>query len=277
MKIAQYYSNNQIRVGVIDDDSLYPLDFEGDILDFIESDQTCNPKGESIPLDQTRYAPCINRPSKIIGIGLNYIDHIREGKAEIPKNPLVFAKFPNTLVAHRDAITWNPELTRKVDFEAELAVVMGKTAYNCSEEEAESAVFGYTCANDVSARDLQFGDKQWVRGKTLDSFCPLGPWIVTRDDIGNIHDLGIKSVLNGQIMQESNTRHMIFKVPQLVSFLSRNFTLSPGDVILTGTPHGVGAFRQPSVYMNDGDEIVIEIEKIGRLINTCKTQPVPIP
>ncbi|OEU44799.1 MAG: hypothetical protein BBJ60_10700 [Desulfobacterales bacterium S7086C20] len=277
MKIAQYYSENQIRVGVIEDNSLVPLDFTGDMLDFIESDRICKPTGKSIPLDQIRYAPCISRPSKIIGIGLNYLDHIREGKAEIPESPLIFAKFPNTLAAHKDAITWNPELTRKVDFEAELAVVMGKTAYNCSEEEAEKAVFGYTCANDVSARDLQFGDKQWVRGKTLNSFCPLGPRIVTPDDIEDPHDLDIKSSLNGQIMQDSNTRDMLFKIPQLVSFLSRNFTLAPGDVILTGTPHGVGAFRQPSVYMNDGDQIVIEIEKIGRLINTCKTQPVPIP
>ena len=277
MRIAQYYSDNQIRVGVIENDSLIPLDFAGDMLDFIKSDRICRPTEESIPLDQIRYAPCISRPSKIIGIGLNYLDHIREGKAEIPENPLIFAKFPNTLAAHMDAITWNPELTKKVDFEAELAVVMGRIVYNCSEEEAEKAVFGYTCANDVSARDLQFGDKQWVRGKTLDSFCPLGPWIVTPDDIDDLHDLGIRSELNGQTMQESNTRHMLFKVPQLVSFLSMNFTLAPGDVILTGTPHGVGAFRQPSVYMNNGDEIVIEIEKIGRLINICKTQPVPIP
>ena len=277
MRIAQYYSENQIKVGVIEDDSLVPLDFEGDMLDFIQSDRTCKLTGKPVHLDQIRYAPCINRPSKIIGIGLNYLDHIRESKGEIPQRPLVFAKFPNTLVAHRDAITWNPELTKKVDFEAELAVVMGKTVYNCSKEEVEKSVFGYTCANDVSARDLQFGDKQWVRGKTLDSFCPLGPWIVTPDDIDDLYDLGIKSILNGQIMQDSNTRHMLFKVSQLVSFISRSFTLASGDVILTGTPHGVGAFRQPSVYTNDGDEIVIEIEGIGRLINTCKTQPVPIP
>ena len=277
MKIIQYYSENQIRVGVIKDGTLVHLDFAGDMLDFIQSDRTCKPTGEPIPLDQIRYAPCISRPSKIIGIGLNYLDHIREGKAEIPERPLVFAKFPNTLAAHKEAITWNPELTKKVDFEAELAVVMGKTVYNCPEEEVGKAVFGYTCANDVSARDLQFGDKQWVRGKTLNSFCPLGPWIVTPDDIDDLYDLDIRSILNGQVMQDSNTRHMMFKVPQLVSFLSRSFTLVPGDVILTGTPDGVGAFRQPSIYMKDGDEIVIEIEKIGRLVNTCKTQPMPTP
>ncbi len=277
MRVAQFHHEERIRLGLIEDHSLVPLDFEGDMFDFIQGDRTCKLTGKPIHLDQIRYAPCISRPSKIIGIGLNYLDHIRESKGEIPERPLIFAKFPNTLAAHKDVITWNPGITKKVDFEAELAVVMGRTVSNCSEEEAEKAVFGYTCANDVSARDLQFGDKQWVRGKTLDTFCPLGPWIVTPDNIDDLYNLAIRSILNGETMQESNTRHMLFKVPQLVSFLSRNFTLVPGDVILTGTPHGVGAFRQPSVYMNDGDEIVIEIEKIGRLINTCKTQPVPVP
>ncbi|MDP6180535.1 MAG: fumarylacetoacetate hydrolase family protein, partial [Desulfatiglandales bacterium] len=131
--------------------------------------------------------------------------------------------------------------------------------------------FGYSCANDVSARDIQFGDKQWVRGKSLDTFCPIGPWIVTSDDISDPHSLGIKCLLNQQIMQDSHTRMMIFKVPQLISFLSQHFTLLPGDVILTGTPQGVGAFRDPPVYLKDGDEIVIEIEHLGRLVNACRT------
>jgi 2-keto-4-pentenoate hydratase/2-oxohepta-3-ene-1,7-dioic acid hydratase in catechol pathway len=276
MKTTQYYDDTQIRLGEIKGNRLVPLDFAGDMLDFIQSDKSYKPTGESIPLDQVRYAPCISRPSKIIGIGLNYLDHIRESKGAVPDRPLIFAKFPNTLAAHKDAIKWNPELTKKVDYEAELAVVIGKTTYQCSEEEAEKSVFGYTCSNDVSARDLQFGDKQWVRGKTLDTFCPLGPWIVTPDEIKDLYNLGIKSILNGRVMQDSNTRHMLFKVPKLISFISMNFTLSPGDVILTGTPHGVGAFRKPPVYMKDGDEIVVEIEQIGRLMNTCKTQPVSI-
>ena len=138
------------------------------LIDFIQSDRTCKPSGNPIPLDQVRYAPCIHRPSKIIGIGLNYLDHIRESRGEAPDRPLVFAKFPNTLTAHKETITWNTELTKKVDFEAELAVVIGRNVYTCSEVEAEKVVFGYTCANDVSARDLQFGDKQWIRGKTLE-------------------------------------------------------------------------------------------------------------
>lgn len=271
MKIAQFYKEKQIQLGLIKDGQLIPLDFDGDMVDFIQSEQSYNLKDKEIPLDKIEFAPPISRPSKIIGIGLNYLDHIRESKGEPPDIPLIFAKFPNSLTGHSQAITWNPDLTKKVDFEAELVVIIGKHTYNCSEEEAMDAVFGYTCGNDVSARDLQFGDGQWVRGKTLDNFCPLGPWIVTCDEIEDPQALGIKSALNGKVMQKSNTGLMLFKIPTLISFLSKNFTLTPGDIILTGTPHGVGAFRKPPVYMEDGDEIIIEIESIGRLINTCRT------
>ncbi len=157
-----------------------------------------------------------------------------------------------------------------MDFEAELAVVIGKKIHGCHKTEVMEAVFGYTCANDVSARDLQFGDRQWVRGKSLDTFCPIGPWIVTPEEIPDPQSLDIRCWLNGKLMQDSNTRMMIFTLPELILFISDNFTLLPGDIILTGTPHGVGAFREPSVYMNDGDEIVVEIESIGRLVNICK-------
>ena len=142
--------------------------------------------------------------------------------------------------------------------------------YDCPEGSALEAVFGYTCANDVSARDLQFGDGQWVRGKSLDTFCPLGPWVVTTDEIPDPHSLKIRCWLNGEVMQDSHTGLMIFKIRSLVSFMSRHFTLLPGDIILTGTPHGVGAFREPPVYMKDGDEVVVEIERVGRLVNTCR-------
>ena len=162
------------------------------------------------------------------------------------------------------------KVTQKVDFEAELAVVIRKEVYNCTEAEATETIFGYTCGNDVSARDLQFGDGQWVRGKSLDTFCPIGPWIVTPDDIPDPHSLKIRCMLNGRLMQDSNTNMIIFKVPTLISFFSRHFTLLPGDIILTGTPHGVGAFRDPSVYMKDGDEVTVEIEGIGRLVNRCR-------
>lgn len=271
MKIAQFYDKNRLRLGLIENNSLIPLDFQGEMIDFIKSQTTCTPSGEPLPLNRVKFAPVVSIPSKIIGVGLNYMDHIRESKGEVTNFPPLFAKFPSTLLGHNEQITWDSRLTQKVDFEAELAIIIGKKLYRCQESEAMENVFGYTCANDVSARDLQFGDKQWVRGKSLDTFCPLGPWIVTSDDISDPHSLGIKCLLNQQIMQDSHTRMMIFKVPQLISFLSQNFTLLPGDVILTGTPQGVGAFRDPPVYLKDGDEIVIEIEHLGRLVNACRT------
>jgi len=168
------------------------------------------------------------------------------------------------------AITWSAEITEKVDFEAELAVVIGEKAANCDLDTALTKVFGYTCGNDVSARDLQFGDKQWVRGKSLDSFCPIGPWIVTADELQDPQQLNITSRLNGRIMQQSNTADMIFPVAELVSYLSRHFTLEPGDLIMTGTPSGVGVFREPPIFMQDGDLIEIEIEGLGILKNRCR-------
>ena len=271
MKIAQFYDKDSIRLGIIDANSLIPLDFQGEMIDFIKKGQDCRPSGKAVGLDRIKLAPSVSNPSKIVAIGLNYIDHIRESKGEIPESPLIFAKFPNSLIGHNDFITWDVNLAKKVDFEAELAVIIGKTIHNCPKTEVMKAIFGYTCANDVSARDLQFGDGQWVRGKSLDTFCPLGPWIVTSDDIPDPHSLKIRCWLNGQIMQNSNTSMMVFKLPELISFISKNFTLIPGDVVITGTPRGVGAFREPSIYMKDGDEVVVEIEKVGRIVNICRT------
>ncbi|MBW1645413.1 MAG: fumarylacetoacetate hydrolase family protein, partial [Deltaproteobacteria bacterium] len=223
-----------------------------------------------LPLDGLRLAPPVARPGKIIAIGLNYRDHAAEGKAEVPAAPLVFAKFPSSVVGPGEPIRWDLEVTRKVDFEAELAVVIGRRLGRCTRDEARAAIYGYTCANDVSARDLQFGDGQWVRGKSLDTFCPLGPWLVTRDEIADPQDLEISCRVNGRLMQNSNTSRMIFPVDYLVHYLARHFTLFPGDVILTGTPAGVGVFRQPSVYLQDGDLVAVEIAGIGRLVNPCR-------
>ena len=150
------------------------------------------------------------------------------------------------------------------------AAVIGKTARHVSRDEALDYVAGYTCSNDVSARDLQLGDPQWIRGKSLDTFCPIGPAFVTADEVPDPQDLGIRCLLNGEVMQESNTREMIFGVAELIEFSSNAFTLEPGDVILTGTPHGVGMGRDPQIWMKDGDTVVIEIEKLGRLENTCR-------
>jgi len=215
-------------------------------------------------------APVPN-PSKIVAIGLNYRDHAREQGAPIPERPIIFAKFPTSVIGPGDAIVWDPALTDKVDYEAELAVVIGATARNVNEADAIDFVAGYTCGNDVSARDLQFGDHQWVRGKSLDTFCPLGPVLVTADEIPDPQDLAVRAFLNDETMQDSRTSEMIFGVRELIAFASRAFTLLPGDVILTGTPHGVGVFRKPPVFMKDGDRIAVEIEKIGRLENVCRT------
>jgi 2-keto-4-pentenoate hydratase/2-oxohepta-3-ene-1,7-dioic acid hydratase in catechol pathway len=214
----------------------------------------------------------IPNPSKIVAIGLNYRDHAREQGSPIPERPIIFAKFPTSVIGPGDTITWDPALTQQVDYEAELAVIIGAAARNVDEEDALSFVAGYACGNDVSARDLQFGDHQWVRGKSLDTFCPLGPALVTPDEVGDPQGLTVRAVLNGEVMQDSSTSEMIFGVRELVAFASRAFTLLPGDVIMTGTPHGVGVFRKPPVFLKDGDQIAIEIERIGRLGNVCHTE-----
>jgi len=277
MKIAQFYEGSRVRLGVIQADTLIPVDFDGDMIQFIESHGESHrvlklESSQTIDLGRVTLAAPVTRPSKIIGIGLNYKDHAEEQKAKVPDVPVVFAKFPNTLIGPKEAIAWDAKVTGKVDFEGEMAVVIGSRIQNCPESEALEAVFGYTCANDVSARDLQFRDIQLLRGKSLDTFCPLGPWIVTGDEIPNPNSLKIRSWLNGHLMQDGNTSLMIFSIPVLVSFLSRHFTLLPGDVILTGTPRGVGVFRNPPVFMKEGDEVAVEIERVGRLVNTCRNR-----
>jgi 2-keto-4-pentenoate hydratase/2-oxohepta-3-ene-1,7-dioic acid hydratase in catechol pathway len=273
MKIAQFYEESRVRLGLIQTNSIVPIDFDGGMIEFIKSDRVLKlQSSKATDLAHTRLAPPVSHPSKIIGIGLNYRDHAEEQKARIPDLPMIFSKLPNSLIGPKDEIAWDVKVTSKVDFEGELAVVIGSRILNCPESKALEAVFGYTCANDVSARDLQFSDIQLLRGKSLDTFCPLGPWIVTGDEIPNPNLLNIRCWLNGRLMQDSNTRLMIFSIPVLVSFLSRHFTLFPGDIILTGTPRGVGVFRDPPVFMKEGDEVTVEIERVGRLVNTCRTR-----
>ncbi len=219
----------------------------------------------SSPLDSVEFLPAVN-PGKILAIGRNYLDHAIEGGAELPPAPLVFTKLPNSLSAHNAPIEL-PTISSQVDYEAELAVVIGRRARRVGEAEALDYVFGYTLINDVSARDLQFGDGQWVRGKSLDSFAPVGPFITTRDEIPDVHTLKIQGLLNGEVMQSSNTEKMIFKVPYLVSYISQGITLEPGDVIATGTPEGVGIFRKPPVLLKAGDVFEVTVEKLGTLRN----------
>jgi 2-keto-4-pentenoate hydratase/2-oxohepta-3-ene-1,7-dioic acid hydratase in catechol pathway len=220
-----------------------------------------------LPAESIRLTAPIPNPQKVVAIGQNYRDHCAEQGVEPPERPIIFAKFPTSIIGPGEAITWEPELTAQVDYEAELAVVIGKIARNVSQETAFEYVAGYLNANDVSARDLQFGDRQWVRGKSLDTFCPIGPALVTKDEIPNPHALAIRAMLNGKIMQDSNTSNLIFNIPALIAFISRAFTLLPGDIILTGTPPGVGVFRNPKVLLKPGDTITIEVEGLGQLTN----------
>ena len=206
----------------------------------------------------------------LVAIGLNYLDHIKESNAQVPKLPIMFTKYTTSIVGPGDEVRWDPALTAKVDWEVELAVVIGKAAYRVSEADALNYVAGYTACNDVSARDLQTerGD-QWIRGKSLDTFCPLGPCIVTKDEIADPHNLKLKTIVNGKVMQDSNTSQLLFKLPYLIHYLSQAFTLLPGDVIITGTPPGVGMGMKPPVFLKDGDVMTVEVEGIGELTNPC--------
>ncbi|MCX7671451.1 MAG: fumarylacetoacetate hydrolase family protein, partial [Anaerolineae bacterium] len=200
------------------------------------------------------------------------MDHVLEGGRKPPERPVLFAKLPTSVIGPGDEIRWEPALSDKVDFEAELAVVIGRTARRVKAAEAYDYVFGYTCANDVTARDLQDTDGQWVRSKSLDTFCPVGPWIVTRDEIPEPHGLPIRCQVNGEVVQQSTTDMLIFRIPFLIEFLSRAFTLLPGDLILTGTPPGVGHYRKPPRYLRDGDVVTVTVERIGALTNICRTE-----
>ncbi len=211
----------------------------------------------------------VPRPGKVVGIGLNYHAHAAEQGVDPPGEPLIFAKFSTSVVGHGAEIRWDRRLTDQVDYEAELAVVIGRRARRVPQSEALACVLGYTCGNDVSARNLQFGDKQWVRGKSLDTFCPLGPVLVTADETPDPQALTVRCLVNGEVLQEGTTADMIFPVARLVEHASQAFTLEPGDVIMTGTPPGVGVFRDPQRFLRDGDEVAVEIEGIGRLVNVC--------
>jgi len=213
------------------------------------------------------------RPGKVVAIGRNYREHAEEEGVDPPPAPLVFSKWPSSVVGPGADIRWDPELTGQVDYEAELAVVIGRTARNVSEAEALDHVLGYTCLNDVSARDIQFGDGQWVRGKSLDTFCPMGPALVTADEIGDPQDLAIRCTVGDERVQEARTSAMYFGVAEIISYCSMSFTLEPGDVIATGTPGGVGVFREPPRFLGDGDRVTVEIERIGRLENVCRFEP----
>lgn len=222
---------------------------------------------EFISEDKIVYAPCINKPEKIICVGLNYIDHGKECNMNIPKSPVLFNKFNNALAAHKQIIKI-PQYASKIDYEVELVIIIGKEVSNILKEDAYSCIFGYTIGNDLSARDLQFLNGQWMLGKTCDNFAPIGPYIVTADEI-NPENLDIKSTVNGVVRQSANTCDLIFDCAELVSYISKYMTLKKGDVIFTGTPSGVilGYPEEKQIWLKSGDEIVASIEGIGSLKN----------
>jgi 2-keto-4-pentenoate hydratase/2-oxohepta-3-ene-1,7-dioic acid hydratase in catechol pathway len=226
------------------------------------------PKGLFLLLSRARLRAPIDMPGKITCVGLNYSDHAQEVGMKSPSSPIFFLKSANTISGPGEPIILPPNSTQ-VDYEAELAVVIGKRGRRIPENEAHEYIAGYTIMNDVSARDMQFGDQQWFRGKSCDTFAPMGPWIVTREEVADPHQLRISLDLNGERMQDSNTANLIFKIPQLISFLSQSVTWEVGDLILTGTPSGVGISRKPPVFVKAGDIITISVDKIG-----CLTNPV---
>jgi 2-keto-4-pentenoate hydratase/2-oxohepta-3-ene-1,7-dioic acid hydratase in catechol pathway len=219
------------------------------------------------------FGPCVPAPGKIICVGLNYRKHAEESNMSIPESPILFNKFNNAISAHGDIILL-PSNSSQVDYEAELTIVMGKRAKKVSKENALSYVFGYCNGNDLSARDLQMKTSQWLLGKSCDGFSPLGPYLVTSDEVGDPNNLQIKTFVNGEIRQDSNTSDMIFHCDEIVSYISQHLTLEPGDIILTGTPEGVvlGYPKDSQIWLKDGDEVVIEIEKLGRLVNYMKQE-----
>jgi 2-keto-4-pentenoate hydratase/2-oxohepta-3-ene-1,7-dioic acid hydratase in catechol pathway len=237
------------------------------LLAWLEQQPQPYPQGVMLEPAGMRLLAPIRNPSKIVCVGLNYRDHCRETGTPIPKKPIFFCKFPSSIIGPDQAISWPAGSTTQVDYEAELAVVIKKTCKGVSTQQAGDYIAGFTILNDISARDAQFDDGQWVRGKSFDTFCPLGPDLVTPDEVGDPGNLAIRCRLNGQVMQDSNTRAMIFGVNELISYLSETITLEAGDILSTGTPHGVGFSRTPTVSLSPGDDIEVEIQGLGILRN----------
>jgi 2-keto-4-pentenoate hydratase/2-oxohepta-3-ene-1,7-dioic acid hydratase in catechol pathway len=225
-----------------------------------------------LPLGSVTLGPPVPRPGKIIAVGLNYRDHADEADFKVPEYPLIFAKFPNSIAGPRDHIVI-PYDGMQVDSEAELAVVIGRQGKAISAANALGFVAGYMALNDVSARQWQFADKQWTRGKSCDTFCPTGPWLTTSDEIPDPHNLHIIGRLNEEVFQDSSTSKLIFRLPELISFISSAITLEPGDIVATGTPSGVGVFRNPPVFLKPGDVAEVEIEGLGKLRNAVVASP----
>ena len=265
MRFATLRADGAEHLTIAEGDGYRRLDVEGGLAELLRAGVDPRRLVPADPIDGELAPPL--RPGKIVAIGLNYLDHIRESNLERPTRPLVFAKFPSSVIGPTDPIELDETLTTRVDWEVELAAIVGRRMRRVKELEALDYVFGYTVGNDVSARDVQFSESQWVRGKSFDTFCPLGPVVVTADEIPDPQVLTLRTRVNGEVMQESSTAEMVFGVAELLAFCSHSFTLEPGDVVLTGTPWGCGEFMEPPRSLAAGDILETEIEGIGALRN----------
>lgn len=270
MKVVYFsHQGKSPIVGTLEDDTIIAAPWAGSLLALIESGITAGRTSNRYPLSECKLLAPI-RPGKILCVGRNYAAHAAETGSDVPEKPLLFSKFGSSVIGTDETITWHESMTTQVDWEAELAVVIGKRAKNITAEEAPEYIFGYTIANDISARDLQDNDGQWTRAKGLDTFAPLGPYIVTKSEVPDPQALSVKTTVNGEVMQDGNTKDMVHSVYALVAYCSQAFTLDAGDVILTGTPAGVGKGMKPPRYLKDGDVVSVEIEGLGTLTNPCK-------
>jgi 2-keto-4-pentenoate hydratase/2-oxohepta-3-ene-1,7-dioic acid hydratase in catechol pathway len=278
MRIITFEAGGQTHPGVISGDFALDLTTAGfsTVLDVIKHNAVGHSQIEKLIAEAPRHARYrlsevkllapLPQPRKLICVGLNYLDHAKETGAEVPKVPTIFNKFSTAVIGPGDNIVL-PKVSKSPDYEAELAFVIGRGGRHIAAQAWADHVFGYTILNDVSARDYQRATSQWLMGKTFDTFAPLGPWIVTTDEIADPHMLDIQLEINGEVLQKSNTRELIFKIPDLIAFLSSVFTLEPGDIVSTGTPAGVGFTRNPPRFLRAGEEVAITIQGIGELRN----------
>lgn len=279
MRLVTYQlESGSPQVGGLVDGQIYALDGIGDMISLLEEGDAGMEKaqaalaaaqssGSGVARDDVTLLPPVLNPEKVVALGRNYAAHAAEGGSAPPEFPMLFHKTAGSLLGDRGTIIVTP-VTERPDYECELAIIIGKTCYQVSEEDALNYVGGYAAANDISARDLQRRTTQFSSGKMLDTFGPLGPALVTPDEVGDVGNLEIKTILNGKTMQHSNTKMMIFSVPFTISYISQICTLKPGDVILTGTPEGVGFAQDPPVWLQDGDEVVVDVENVGVLTNS---------
>lgn len=273
MKLVTFHRGEEApRPGLLIGESVVDLGIFGftDALPFLQADTWAigaeAERGPRIPLQRVRLLAPLLHPGRIFCVGLNYRDHAIESKMEIPRVPTVFMKFPSAVIGPEQTVRI-PSMTQQPDYEVELAIVIGKGGKKIPKDRWEEHVFGYTILNDVSARDVQLATSQWTLGKSFDTFCPIGPAIITRDEVGDPHRLDIRLSIGGEILQHSNTRELIFKAPELIAYLSSITALRPGDIISTGTPAGVGLGRNPQRWLKPGETMVAEIEKLGQLSN----------